>query len=122
MCSAFGLPLSPSAAMMGYRLMIQRVTKVAQGYPGFTELSPNTQATLLKNNADLLVSLRAAVFFDEKKKGLDQVCGVGLILGVLTSNQHQGCDEKLTAVMFKVWRGAARHEKALRQILRCMYQ
>ena len=56
--------------------MIQRVAKVAQSYEGFTStLSPVAQTALLKQNADLLVSLRAAVFFEEKKKGLDQVRG-----------------------------------------------
>jgi hypothetical protein len=33
----------------------------------------NMQSALLKQNADLLVSLRGAVFFDDKKKGLDQI-------------------------------------------------
>jgi hypothetical protein len=31
------------------------------------------QTALLKENADLLVSMRGAIFFDMKKKGVDQV-------------------------------------------------
>lgn len=53
--------------------MIQRVTKVAQSLDIFTELSATMQSVLLKESADLLVSLRAAIFFEEKKKGMDQV-------------------------------------------------
>lgn len=73
MCSVFKFPLSTSAAMTAYRLMIQRVTKVAQGFDTFIDFPHQTQKALLKQNADLLVSLRGAVFFEDKKKGLDQI-------------------------------------------------
>nr|AID52839.1 nuclear receptor [Tigriopus japonicus] len=73
MCSVFGLPLSPNQAMTAYRLMIQRVTKVAQGFEPFNRLDRHAQKALLKTNADLMVSLRGGVFFDEKKKGIDQI-------------------------------------------------
>lgn len=73
MCSVFKIPLTSSAAMKAYRIMISRVTKVAQGFDHFLDMDHSTQAALLKENADLLVSLRGAVFFDDKKKGLDQI-------------------------------------------------
>ncbi len=72
-CSAFNQPMKASAAIAAYRVMIQRVTRVAQSLDLFEGLSVATQAKLLKQNADLLVNLRAAIFFEEKKKGLDQV-------------------------------------------------
>ena len=59
--------------MAAYRLMIQRVTRVAQSFNDFLDLPAITQTTLLKNNADMIVSLRGAVFFEIKKQGLDQI-------------------------------------------------
>ena len=59
--------------MAAYRLMIQRVTRVAQSFNDFLDLPAITQTTLLKNNADMIVSLRGAVFFENKKQGLDQI-------------------------------------------------
>lgn len=53
--------------------MVQRVTKVAQTTDIFLDLPFKVQSKLLKQNADLLVSLRGAVFFEDKKKGLDQI-------------------------------------------------
>ena len=73
MCSVFKIPLSTTAAMKAYRTMVSRVTKVAQGFDPFLSCDHNTQSSLLKGNADLLVSLRGAVFFDIQKKGLDQI-------------------------------------------------
>jgi hypothetical protein len=54
MSSVFKVPLSPSATMTAYRLMIQRVTKVAQGFDPFINLPYKMQSTLLKHNADLV--------------------------------------------------------------------
>jgi hypothetical protein len=54
MSSVFKVPLSPSATMTAYRLMIQRVTKVAQGFDPFVNLQYKMQSTLLKHNADLV--------------------------------------------------------------------
>lgn len=72
-CSVFKKPLETSIALKAYRTMVTRVTKVAQGFDHFVDLNYGTQSALLKQNADLLVSLRGAVFFDDKKKGLDQI-------------------------------------------------
>lgn len=55
MSSVFKVPLSPSATMTAYRLMIQRVTKVAQGFDPFINLPYKMQSTLLKHNADLVI-------------------------------------------------------------------
>lgn len=73
MSSVFGVPLSVSATMNAYRLMIQRVTKVAQCFDPFLNLPHATQSNLLKHNADTIVSLRGAVFFEKRKGGLDQI-------------------------------------------------
>ena len=92
MCSALSVPMSTSGAMTAYRLMIRRVAAMSDcgmwsgdesGCDGAgavgslmqlgPRLSPEGRTRALKRNADLLVSLRAAVFFEEKKKGLEQV-------------------------------------------------
>lgn len=73
MCSVFGIPLSTSASIQAYRLMIQRITKVAHNFEHFLDMTHPVQTALLKQNADLIVSLRGAVFFDERKHGLEQV-------------------------------------------------
>ena len=72
MSSIFGIPMSANNAMSAYRLMVQRVTRVAKNFTDFTTLSGNVQGVLLKHNADLVVSLRGAAFFT-MKKGLDQI-------------------------------------------------
>ncbi len=66
MSSVFKVPLSPSATMTAYRLMIQRVTKVAQGFDPFINLPYKMQSTLLKHNADLVSLLLINCFFNEK--------------------------------------------------------
>jgi len=67
------IPLSAKSTMTAYRLMIQRVHKVATAFDPFSKLSMRTQAALLKHNADLVVSLRGAIFFEQRKQGLDQI-------------------------------------------------
>ena len=82
MCSMFGIPVSTSAAINGYRLSVERITRIAHNLDCFTDLPKNDQNNLLKENADLLVNLRGAIFFDSKKKGVDQVLismGIGEI-------------------------------------------
>ena len=39
MCSMFGTPMSTSAAIQGYRMIIERVTKNADIPPAFTDLT-----------------------------------------------------------------------------------
>jgi len=73
MCSMFGIPVSTSAAINGYRLSVERITRIAHNLDCFTDLPKSDQNNLLKENADLLVNLRGAIFFDRKKKGVDQV-------------------------------------------------
>jgi len=73
MCSMFGIPVSTSAAISGYRLTVERITRIAHNLECFTDLPKNDQATLLMENADLLVNLRGAIFFDSKKKGVNQI-------------------------------------------------
>ena len=59
--------------------MIQRVKRVATEFSTFKGLNSRTQSALLKHNADFVVSLRAAVFFEKNKQGLDQIV---LALGI----------------------------------------
>lgn len=73
MCSMFGIPVSASAAINGYNLTIARITKIANHLECFSNLPNMDQNSLLKENADLLVSLRGAIFFDSRKKGMNQV-------------------------------------------------
>ena len=73
MCSMFGIPVSTSAAISGYRLTVERITRIAHNLDCFTDLNKNDQATLLMENADLLVNLRGAIFFDSKNKGVNQI-------------------------------------------------
>lgn len=69
----FGIPISTSAAISGYRLTVERITRIANNLDCFVDLPMMDQTNLLKENADLLVSLRGAIFFDSKKKGVNQV-------------------------------------------------
>ena len=83
MCSMFGIPVSTSAAISGYRLTVERITRIAHNLDCFTDLPKNDQATLLMENADLLVNLRGAIFFDSKNKGVNQILismGIGKAL------------------------------------------
>ena len=52
-----------------YRLMIQRINRVATGFGPFQSLNLKSQSVLLKHNADLVVSLRGAVFMEVNKQG-----------------------------------------------------
>jgi len=73
MCSMFGVQVSSSAALQGYKLQVERITRIANSLPAFNNLVKADQNALLKENADLIVSLRGAIFFDKKKKGIDQI-------------------------------------------------
>ena len=64
---------------MIHRLAIQRVNKVATALSTFKALNFQTQSALLKHNADSIVSLLGAVFFEKTKQGLDQII---LALGI----------------------------------------
>ena len=92
MCSMFGVAMSTSAAIQGYRLQVERITRIANSLKCFTSLQKVDQVALLKENADLLVSLRGAIFFDTKKKGVDQVMssmGIGMLFNLLTNQIQQ---------------------------------
>ena len=73
MCSMFGIPVSTSAAINGYRLTVERITRIAHNLECFTDLNKTDQSHLLMENADLLVNLRGAIFFDSRKKGVNQI-------------------------------------------------
>jgi hypothetical protein len=53
--------------------MKKHVHSFFQGFDAFISLPHSAQSTLLKHNADMIVSLRGAVFFEKRKGGLDQV-------------------------------------------------
>ena len=57
MSSIFGIPMSSNTAMSAYRLMVQRVTRVAKNFVDFRDLPFKVQEAMLKRNADLVVSL-----------------------------------------------------------------
>jgi len=57
MCSMFGIPVSLSAAISGYRLTVERVTRIANSLECYGNLPKADQNSLLKENADLLVSM-----------------------------------------------------------------
>ena len=73
MSSIFGIPVSAKTAMCAYRLMLHRVTVVANNFDDFINLPNSVQETLLRYNADMIVSLRAAQFFQMKRQGKDQI-------------------------------------------------
>ena len=68
MCSMFGVAMSMSAAIQGYRLQVERITRIANSLQCFTNLQKDDQVAILKENADLFVSLCGAIFFDKNKK------------------------------------------------------
>ena len=110
MSSIFGIPMSANTAMSAYRLMVQRVTRVSKHYNDFQSLSVKVQGILLKHNADLVVSLRGASFF-QMKTGLDQILtSLGLqdlesaknmILTTLKSNSTN--EEDYKKIDYKKW-------------------
>eukprot|EP00092_Neocalanus_flemingeri_P008900 GFUD01009575.1.p1 GENE.GFUD01009575.1~~GFUD01009575.1.p1 ORF type:complete len:698 (-),score=129.39 GFUD01009575.1:544-2637(-) len=94
MCSMFGVSVSTSAAIQGYRLQVERITRIANSLKCFTDLQKVDQVALLKENADLLVSLHGAIFFDKKKKGMDQLMssmGIGLHIFEFRKGKKAGC-------------------------------
>ena len=72
MASMFGIPLSPECHIEAYRLMLQRIIKVAQNFSAFNSLSSKLQNVLLKNNINMIFSLRA-VAVDKHKRASDQL-------------------------------------------------
>merc|ERR1719410_2440997 len=79
MSSMFGVQISTSSALQAYKLQVERITRIANSLPCFTSLVHEDQVALLKENADLIVSLRGAIFFDKKKKGMDQILSSRLL-------------------------------------------
>jgi len=73
MCSMFGVQMSTSAALQCYKLQVEKVTRIANNLKSFTSIVKADQNSLLKENADLIVSLWGAMFFDQRKKGMDQI-------------------------------------------------
>ena len=49
--SMFGIPISATAAMSGYNITIERITKIANGLEIFTNLPFEDRTSLLKENA-----------------------------------------------------------------------
>lgn len=79
MSSIFGVPMSAKTAKTAYRLMLQRVTIVATGFTEFSKLPPTVQECLLQHNADMVVSLRSAQFFQIKNHSRNQIlCSLGV--------------------------------------------
>ena len=87
MCSLFGIAISTRAALTGYRLSVDRITRIAKNLDAFNRLDITDQELLLKENADLLVSLRGAIFFESRKKGIDQVNIIFFSCKIISSSQ-----------------------------------
>lgn len=104
MTSIYGMPLSEKDTMYSYKLMIQRVERIAKHYPDFTGLPYEVQDNLLKHNADMIVSLRWSLFF-HINNGIDQIisfCGKedfkvakNLIKSTLQTNNVKESDYKI---------------------------
>jgi len=73
MASILGVGLSAGASIQGYRLMIERVRRVAQGSDSFSRLPAPFQRMLLHRNADMMVMLQCAYFFKTNQQGGEQV-------------------------------------------------
>ena len=56
-----------------FRLIVERINRIANHQASFKSLSDSDQESLLRENANLLVSLRGAIFFDSRKNGAQQV-------------------------------------------------
>ena len=96
MCSMFGIPVSTSAAINGYRLTVERITRIAHNLECFTDLNKTDQSHLLMENADLLVNLRGAIFFDSRKKGVNQI-----LISMGIGRQTYSVDFGLWPMMFE---------------------
>ena len=55
-CSMFGIPVSMSAAISGYRLTVERITRIANNLETFGTLPKFDQNSLLKVNVYILLS------------------------------------------------------------------
>jgi hypothetical protein len=73
MCSTFGIPLSPEGALLGYKLVVERLKKCAFSFGQSVGLADSSVAVLFRQNVDMMVLLQAATFFDQSKSGLDQM-------------------------------------------------
>ena len=54
-CSMFGIPVSMSAAISGYRLTVERITRIANNLETFGTLPKFDQNSLLKVNVYILL-------------------------------------------------------------------
>ncbi len=72
--SLCGVPLSAEASVASYRLMVERVSKVAKGSDEFVSLPAGIQEELLRRNADAMVILQGSSFFQGETNGVEQVC------------------------------------------------
>ena len=107
----FGIPISASAAISGYRLTVERITRIANNLNCFVDLPIMDQSRLLKENADLLVSLRGAIFFDSRKKGVNQVL-ISMGIGELRGSSW-------SVKVFLTWQQWVRSWRVLSQLTIC---
>ena len=88
-----------------FRICVERVTRIANSIETFKSLVHDDQSALLKENADLLVSLRGAMFFDSSKKGVDQVLlsmGAGMFWLSYVLGNSQPWDTEVKWVLTKL--------------------
>ena len=82
MSSIYGTSINADTALFAYRVMMQRVQRVARNFSRFNVLPLSIQDVLLQQNSDFIISLYGAAFFQYKQAGLDQ------ILGCLSYDDH----------------------------------
>nr|AID52837.1 nuclear receptor [Tigriopus japonicus] len=71
--SLYDVPISVSSSLSAYRLMVSRVTKIANSFDTFFNLPIQTGMALLKKNADPMVLVNGATFFSESASDQIQV-------------------------------------------------
>ena len=75
MSSIYGTSIKTDTALFAYRVMMQRVQRVARNFSRFNVLPLNIQDVLLQQNSDFIISLYGAAFFQYKQAGFDQILG-----------------------------------------------
>jgi len=56
MCSMFGVQVSTSSALQGYKLQVERMTRIANALPAFTSLCKQDQVILTSHWLTILIS------------------------------------------------------------------
>eukprot|EP00095_Tigriopus_kingsejongensis_P003901 snap_masked-scaffold296_size217904-processed-gene-1.3 protein:Tk03901 transcript:snap_masked-scaffold296_size217904-processed-gene-1.3-mRNA-1 annotation:"retinoid x" len=94
--SLYNVPISVSSSLSAYRLMVNRVTKIANSFDTFCTFPMRIKMALLKKNADPMVLLNGATFFSESAKEQIQVSmgeDDALSSGILIDRSKEAIDK-----------------------------